>query len=119
MPSRGTSPDPAAGTTTFEYTPDKPLTESDEELMTFYGQDRVVWETQGRVFDRSSETLGASDRGIVMYRRMLEEQIERVERGQEPNVAMVRDPAKNSIITFESATKPRAGSDEQHVFATS
>ena len=109
--------DTTAGKTSYEYAPDKPLTESDEELMTFYGQDRVVWETQGSVFDRSTETLGASDRGIVMFRRMLEEQIERVERGQEPNVAVVRDPAKNTVITFESATKPRAGSDEQHVFA--
>jgi 5,5'-dehydrodivanillate O-demethylase oxygenase subunit len=117
MPHRGDGPDPAAGKTTFEYAPDKPLTESDEELMTFYGQDRVVWETQGAVFDRSTETLGASDRGIVMFRRMLEEQIERVERGGEPNVAVVRDPARNTIIAFESATKPRAGSDEEHVFA--
>ena len=33
------------------------------------------------------------------------------------DVAVVRDPAKNTVITFESATKPRAGSDEQHVFA--
>lgn len=106
-----------AGATTVEYAPDKPLSDGDEELMTFYGQDRVVWETQGAVFDRSAETLGGSDRGIVMYRRMLEEQIERVERGEDPTIAVVRDPAKNSMITFESATRPRAGSDEQHVFA--
>ena len=75
-----------------------------------------MWETQGAVSDRSKETLGATDRGIVMFRRMLEEQIESVERGEEPNVAVVRDPAKNTVIAFESATKPRAGSDEQHVF---
>jgi 5,5'-dehydrodivanillate O-demethylase len=103
--------------TTFEYSPDKPLSDGDEELMTFYGQDRVVWETQGDIFDRALETLGGSDRGIVMFRRMLEEQIERVERGEEPTVAVVRDPAKNALIKFESATKPRAGSDEKHVFA--
>jgi len=117
MPRRGDGPDPAAGTTTFEYAPDKPLSDSDDELMTFYGQDRVVWETQGPIFDRTIETLGGSDRGIVLFRRMLEEQIERVERGEEPDVAVVRDPAKNRMITFASATKPRAGSDEQHVFA--
>lgn len=109
----------AAGTTTYEYAPDKPLSDGDEELMTFYGQDRVVWETQGVVFDRTSETLGATDRGIVMYRRMLEEQIERVERGEEPTVAVVRDPAQNAMIKFESATRPRIGSDEKHVFAAS
>jgi 5,5'-dehydrodivanillate O-demethylase oxygenase subunit len=113
----GRADDPAAGTTTFDYAPNKPLTDSDDELMTFYGQDRVVWETQGPVFDRSLETLGESDRGIVMFRRMLDEQIGRVERGEDPTVAVIRDPAKNSIITFESATQPRVGSDEKHVFA--
>jgi 5,5'-dehydrodivanillate O-demethylase len=70
------------------------------DLSTFYGQDRVVWETQGAIADRSIETLGASDRGIVLFRRMLAEQIERVERGEEPNVAVVSDPAQNVCITF-------------------
>ena len=69
------------------------------------------------MFDRSLETLGESDRGIVMFRRMLDEQIGRVERGEEPTVAVVRDPALNAMITFESATKPRVGSEERHVFS--
>jgi hypothetical protein len=41
-----------------------------------------------------------------MYRRMLDEQIARVERGGEPTVAVVRDPARNRMIEFPSATKP-------------
>ena len=101
--------------TAFTCEADTPLRHSPEDLRTFYGQDRVVWETQGEIFDRSQETLGASDRGIVMFRRMLAEQIERVERGEEPTVAVVRDPAKNRIIRFESATRPQAD-DERHVF---
>jgi hypothetical protein len=52
-----------------------------------------------------------------MFRRMLDEQIGRVERGEDPTVAVVRDPAKNSMIAFQSATQPRVGSDEKHVFA--
>jgi 5,5'-dehydrodivanillate O-demethylase len=74
------------------------------DITTFYGQDRVVWETQGTITDRSVETLGASDRGIVLFRRMLAEQIDRVERGEEPDVAVVRDPAQNECITFDVTT---------------
>jgi 5,5'-dehydrodivanillate O-demethylase len=103
-------------TTPFIYEPDRPLKHTMDELNTFYGQDRVVWETQGKVFDRSQELLGASDRGIVMFRRMLAEQIDRVERGEEPTVAVVRDPAKNAMITFQSATRPEVD-NEAHVFA--
>jgi 5,5'-dehydrodivanillate O-demethylase len=101
--------------TSFEYAVDKPLGEGMAELQTFYGQDRVVWETQGVVLDRTIENLGASDRGIVMFRRMLAEQIDRVERGEDPDVAVVRDPAKNTMIAFESASRP-AFDTEEHVF---
>lgn len=72
-------------------------------LETFYGQDRVVWETQGVIADRSLENLGASDRGIVLFRRMLAEQIDRVERGEAPTVAVVRDPAQNECIRFDAS----------------
>jgi 5,5'-dehydrodivanillate O-demethylase len=70
-------------------------------LTTFYGQDRMAWETQGAIFDRSQEHLGATDRGIVMFRQLLSEQIAVVEQGGEP-MALVRDPEKNRIIEFES-----------------
>jgi len=88
------------------------LSVEDVSLSTFYGQDRVVWETQGVIADRSKETLGASDRGIVLFRRMLAEQIERVERGEEPNVAVVRDPEKNRILDFAHITKQWYLADE-------
>jgi 5,5'-dehydrodivanillate O-demethylase len=63
----------------------------------FYDHDTMAWETQGALFDRSEEHLGASDRGIVLFRRMLREQIEAVQRGDEP-MALVRDPAQNRIV---------------------
>jgi 5,5'-dehydrodivanillate O-demethylase len=66
-------------------------------LTTFNAQDGMAWETQGPVTDRSKELLGASDRGVVMYRRLLKEQIQAVQRGEEP-VGVVRDPAKNEAI---------------------
>jgi 5,5'-dehydrodivanillate O-demethylase len=90
----------------FQYSPETALGNGEYDLTSFYGQDRAVWETMGTTVDRSRETLGASDRGVVLYRRMLAEQIERVERGEEPTVAVVRDPAKNRIIEFPSSTKP-------------
>ena len=48
------------------------------------GQDMMVWATQGRIADRTSEHLGGSDQGVLMLRRLLSEQIELVERGQDP-----------------------------------
>ena len=102
----------------FEYIPDKPFAYGTEELQTFYGQDRIVWETQGAVYDRTRETLGDSDRGIVMFRDMLAEQIGRVERGEDPTVAFVRDPERNKIIIFESATRPTFD-NEEHVLVAS
>jgi 5,5'-dehydrodivanillate O-demethylase oxygenase subunit len=79
------------------------LTIENVGIETFYGQDRVVWETQGAIADRSLENLGATDRGIAIFRRMLAEQIDCVERGEAPTVAVVRDPAQNECIRFEAS----------------
>ena len=108
MPESAEAPRPASETADvpFEYSTDTALGNGEYDMTSFYGQDRAVWETMGTTVDRSRETLGASDRGVVMYRRMLAEQIDRVERGEEPTVAVVRDPAKNRIIEFPSSTKP-------------
>jgi 5,5'-dehydrodivanillate O-demethylase len=76
------------------------------KLDNFYRQDRYAWESQGVIADRTHEVLGASDRGIVLYRRMLFEQIDRVERGEEPTIAMVRDPKQNDVITFMPGSLP-------------
>ena len=103
------------GTTEFHCEPDAPVTYTDADVQTFYGQDRVVWETQGAIVDRTKEVLGASDRGIAMFRRMLAEQIDRVARGEDPTVAVVRDEAENRIIQFTSASRPFAD-NEEHVF---
>jgi 5,5'-dehydrodivanillate O-demethylase len=60
-------------------------------------QDTMAWETQGPLYDRTRENLGASDHGIAMFRRMLMEQIAKVQRGEAP-MALVRDPELNEII---------------------
>lgn len=53
-------------------------------------QDVVMWETQGRISDRTKEHLGASDKGIVLLRRAMFENIEKVRRGEDP-LGIVRD----------------------------
>jgi hypothetical protein len=57
----------------------------------------MTWVTQGEIADRHLERLGASDVGIIFYRQVLKDQIERVERGEEP-LGVIRDPTKNRII---------------------
>ena len=68
-------------------------------MTSFASQDMMAWETQGSVFDRTKENLGAGDKGITLYRRMLKEQIKVVQAGGEP-LGLVRDAAKNKIVTF-------------------
>jgi 5,5'-dehydrodivanillate O-demethylase len=91
---------------TFRYVRDTDLGNGEYDLSDFYGQDRAVWETMGTICDRSKETLGASDRGVVLYRRMLAEQIDRVARGEEPTVGIAREDENHPMIAFPSATKP-------------
>ena len=63
-------------------------------------QDSMAWETQGPITDRTQEHLGAADRGIVMFRKLLREQIDIVAKGGEP-MGIVRDPDRNKIIHFD------------------
>ena len=60
-------------------------------------QDVMVWETQGAITDRSREHLGAADRGIVVFRKLLKEQIEVVRNGGEP-IGVIRDPKENAAL---------------------
>jgi 5,5'-dehydrodivanillate O-demethylase len=62
---------------------------------TVSGQDMMVWVTQGPISDRATERLGTTDKGIILFRSLLDEQIRRVEEGQDP-MAVVRDPARNT-----------------------
>jgi 5,5'-dehydrodivanillate O-demethylase len=61
---------------------------------TINGQDMMAWVTQGPISDRTTERLGTSDKGVILYRNLLLEQIEKVERGEDP-MGVIRDPARN------------------------
>ncbi len=54
----------------------------------------MVWVTQGPISDRTTERLGTTDKGVILYRSLLEEQMQKVERGEDP-MAVVRDRSKN------------------------
>ena len=69
-------------------------------LDTFSSQDGMAWETQGHIFDRSREHLGASDQGISLLRQMLFDAIAAVQKGEDPR-GIVRDPTKNAAIDLE------------------
>ncbi len=61
-------------------------------------QDHMAWETQGPIADRSVEHLSYSDRGVVLLRRTLKDQIEKVQRGEDP-MGVFRDPNHPMIDT--------------------
>ena len=84
------------------------------------GEDIAAWVTQGEIADRSAERLGLSDKGIILYRHLLEEQLEKVKTGEDP-MNVFRDPAKNIYIklrledsklnsgSFRSVTRRQGG----------
>lgn len=71
----------------------------DYDMTQVSAQDSMAWETQGPVMDRAHEHLGVEDEGIIELRKMLREQIERVQLGLEP-LGVIRDPAKNQVIAL-------------------
>ena len=63
------------------------------------GQDQAAWIMQGAIMDRSTERLGVSDVGLIMFRRMLNEQMEIVAQGGEP-MNVHRNEDENEILIY-------------------
>ena len=63
-------------------------------------QDRCAQESQGPIFDRTTEHLGASDKGVILLRNLYKEAIEAVQKGLDP-LGVTRDPAKNETIEIK------------------
>ena len=66
---------------------------------TITGQDIMVWVGQGAITERTNERLGVSDVGIIMWRRLLEEQLQIVADGGDP-LCVIRDPKQNECIAL-------------------
>jgi 5,5'-dehydrodivanillate O-demethylase len=82
-----------------------PVKDAQGEWITSHvmNQDFVAWAGQGRIADRTQEHLGASDKGVVMMRRRLLEDLERVAEGQDPK-GLIRDPANNVRVPLPVAS---------------
>lgn len=67
------------------------------ELDTNGGQDVAAWASQGPIANRERERLGESDKGIILFRELLQRQLSVVEDGGEP-MNVFRDPGVNQRI---------------------
>lgn len=57
-------------------------------------QDELVFIGQGPIADRTTEHLGTSDKGLLLFRQLLFESLQKVERGEDP-ISVIRDPSVN------------------------
>ena len=62
------------------------------------GQDAAAWETQGAIANRENERLATSDRGVVLLREVVRDNIARVQEGLDP-LGVIRDPDHGMIDT--------------------
>jgi len=84
-------------------------------------QDEMAWIGQGAISDRTTEHLVTSDKGIMLYRKLLIENMEKVERGEDP-MGVIRDPEVNEpmivIRRGSTYTSFRQGVDEDNYGGT-
>jgi len=92
---------------------ERPLYDEDGKIKRDYvmGQDMAAWVIQGPIMDRTTERLGVSDVGLIMYRRLLSEQAAIVEEGGEP-MGVWRDPVENEVIVLPIENFMYPGWDE-------
>ena len=113
-----------------------PLVGDDGRFITnvTFNQDYMAWVTQGRVARRELEKLGESDKGIIMFRKMLNEQMDIVEDGGDPMnvfrggvgepIRLPVEPSRGFVNGVPSKYVPqeagpsRAHTDVERVFAT-
>lgn len=83
-----------------------PLYDEDGNWITSHvaNQDFAAWVGQGRITDRTRETLGASDRGIVLMRRRFFEELDAVAAGSVPK-GLITDKTRNHKIHLPSACR--------------
>jgi 5,5'-dehydrodivanillate O-demethylase len=70
-------------------------------------QDMMAWVTQGAIADRTVEHLGASDRGVMLYRKVFEENLRRIEAGEDP-MFVYRDADHAGVIQIPIDTTESA-----------
>jgi 5,5'-dehydrodivanillate O-demethylase oxygenase subunit len=84
---------------------DVPIEEYPECVL---GQDILAWPSQGPITDRSVEKLAETDRGLIMFRKMLDEQMTLVAEGHDP-INTFRDANENVCINLPVEHYPGLG----------
>jgi 5,5'-dehydrodivanillate O-demethylase len=81
---------------------ESPITDKDGNAILDYtlGQDMVGWWSQDDITHRYEEKLGEADKGVILYRRMLKEQMNVVEDGGDP-MNVFRDPDQNQYLDLD------------------
>ncbi|GAC1358977.1 MAG: aromatic ring-hydroxylating dioxygenase subunit alpha [Ktedonobacteraceae bacterium] len=76
-----------------------PIKDESGDFITDYidGQDIMAWASQGEITNRLIEHLGTSDKGIILYRKMLQQEIAKAEQGED-TLCVLRDPIRNECI---------------------
>ena len=69
-------------------------------------QDYMAWETAGAIYDRSREHLATADKGVIIFRKLLKREIDKVRKGKDP-IGVIRNSKRNEIITFRTVTDTR------------
>jgi len=69
------------------------------DLTLLDAQDIMAWTTQGPIARRELEKLGWTDRGVILLRKILAREIERVGAGWDP-MGVIRDDAENAIVNL-------------------
>jgi 5,5'-dehydrodivanillate O-demethylase oxygenase subunit len=69
-------------------------------------QDNAIFVSQGAIYDRSGESLWDSDKGIVMYRHLLDNQVTLVKMGKDP-MNVFRDPAENVCLKLPTESRQK------------
>lgn len=69
-------------------------------------QDFLAWVGQGVIADRTKETLGASDRGVVAMRRRFFDEMEKLSSGADPK-GVIRDPQQNHRVPLPMMGRER------------
>jgi 5,5'-dehydrodivanillate O-demethylase len=67
-------------------------------------QDFIAWVGQGAIADRTKEHLSSGDRGVILLRQRLMDDLTAIENGQDPK-GLIRDAAVNHRVPLPVAER--------------
>jgi phthalate 4,5-dioxygenase oxygenase subunit len=85
-------------------------------------QDIPMWESMGRISDRTSERLGASDIAIIQFRRIMLDAVDRFMNGEvpiglaPPHLPQARLCSYQGIVAKQENWRLLGASDEEHAY---